>query len=84
MAQCTSVPGGAGGADDVTYEEKITYNRDRQPGGWPTGSCTTPSSMGKNVIYAQATKLRRRDAGSARHAIEMSIAQFRDCRTCSL
>jgi hypothetical protein len=41
-------------------------------------------TYGENVTYGLATKLRRRDAGSARHAIDMAAAQFPNCRACSL
>jgi hypothetical protein len=41
-------------------------------------------TYGENVIYEPTAKLRRRDAGSARHAIDMAAAQFRNCRACSL
>jgi hypothetical protein len=39
---------------------------------------------GENVTYAPAIKLRRRDFGSPRHAIDMAAAQFRNCRARSL
>jgi hypothetical protein len=39
---------------------------------------------GEKVTYGQMAKPRRRDSGSARHAIDMAAAQFRNCRACSL
>jgi len=41
-------------------------------------------TYGENVTYGPATKLRRRDSGSGRHAIDMAAAQFSNCRAFSL
>ena len=40
-------------------------------------------TYGENVIYGPTAKVRRRDAGSARHAIDRAAAQFPNCRACS-
>lgn len=34
----------------------------------------------ENVTYGPTAKVRRRDSGSARHAIDRAAAQFRNCR----
>jgi len=53
-------------------------------GGVPERITHRNVTYGENVTYGPTAKLRRRDAGSARHAIDRAAAQFPNCRACSL